>query len=230
MLLLKDYLGIQTRHFTVAVAFTLFTIIYFINLIGDKMQIITFPKISRFTVVAITILLFVCISGPITPKAGLNGVQYIWDKNARIEKINDPEVVHYKNGPYFFKQMADYLTSRYPNSVFNTLNANLSFYLKRPEVLKYSFSTPNPAINELHYQEVNNKISDSTINLLVINLPITNLDELFSIRIIRDQLVSIYGENSEYGISQTILDEFQPIFAVNQNLTMHVLLARGLNT
>jgi hypothetical protein len=157
-------------------------------------------------------------------------VQYIWDSKNTPIQLPDSAVTHFQDGPYPYEQMSNYLKTYYPDAKVTTLDSNLAFELHQPQILKYSYCAPNPYFCQLHYQEVNLKISDSQINLLSIYLPISNPDQLASLESINNQLTNYFGENSVFRISQSILDEFKPIFAVNQYSSMVVYLVRGLTT
>jgi hypothetical protein len=152
-------------------------------------------------------------------------VQYIWDPKTNVTQLPNSIVEQFRDGPYYYKQMYDWIKKHYPSldSKFTTIEPALAFQLRQPSVVKYPFLPTTPEVCELHFQEIRDKITNGEITLLTTKAEITDFNQIASSELMHNALESLYGENSPYQVSSTVLNQFTPVLAINQSLEQYVL-------
>jgi hypothetical protein len=211
--------GFTPRNLTAVICFTIFALIYWVHLITQKLKYSAFLKIPK----PLTSGLYLILLGMIY-WSGLFGivpssVQYIWDAKTTATRLSNPVIEQWRDGPYYYEQMADWLKKHYPNQIFSAWDPGvqvMNFELHEPSIVKYSFCPPNREICSLHFQEVHDKITNGEINLLTTNVAIIDTNQIISLELMYEQLQHVYGENSDYRVSTTILTDFTPVLAINQ--------------
>jgi hypothetical protein len=225
MIWFKDPTNFTPRNLTVVMCFAIFTLIYWVNIINRKFQHSSLLKIPKTLTVGLNLLLVGIIywSGNFGVLPSL--VQYIWDPKTNVTQLPNSIVEQFRDGPDYYKQMYDWIKKHYPSldSKITTIDVPLAYQLRQPSLVKYPFLPTTPKLQELHYQEIHDKISNGEITLLITVAEITDSNQIASYESMHNALENRYGENSPYQVSSTVLGQFKPVLAINQTNAMHVL-------